>query len=282
LKKELTDMNASTAYATLNNGVEMPWLGLGVYKAEDGAEVEQAVIKAIEAGYRSIDTASFYFNEEGVGSAIKKSGVAREELFITTKVWNDDQGYESTLRAFDQSMDKLGLDVLDLYLVHWPVEGKFKDTWKALETLYKAGKVRAIGVSNFNVTHLEELLKTAEIKPMVNQIEFHPYLLQEDLRKYCKEQGIQVEAWRPLTKGDIFSNPTVQEIANAHNKTPAQVLLRWNIEHEVVTIPKSVTESRIIENSEIFDFELTQEDIRKLDELNEDKRYGPDPETFDF
>ncbi|ERN51679.1 aldo/keto reductase [Alkalihalophilus marmarensis] len=275
-------MNASTAYATLNNGVEMPWLGLGVYKAEDGAEVEQAVIKAIEAGYRSIDTASFYFNEEGVGSAIKKSGVAREELFITTKVWNDDQGYESTLRAFDQSMDKLGLDVLDLYLVHWPVEGKFKDTWKALETLYKAGKVRAIGVSNFNVTHLEELLKTAEIKPMVNQIEFHPYLLQEDLRKYCKEQGIQVEAWRPLTKGDIFSNPTVQEIANAHNKTPAQVLLRWNIEHEVVTIPKSVTESRIIENSEIFDFELTQEDIRKLDELNEDKRYGPDPETFDF
>ncbi|MCM3491640.1 aldo/keto reductase [Alkalihalophilus marmarensis] len=275
-------MNASTAYATLNNGVEMPWLGLGVYKAEDGAEVEQAVIKAIEAGYRSIDTASFYFNEEGVGSAIKKSGVAREELFITTKVWNDDQGYESTLRAFDQSMDKLGLDVLDLYLVHWPVEGKFKDTWKALETLYKAGKVRAIGVSNFNVTHLEELLKTAEIKPMVNQIEFHPYLLQEDLRKYCKEQGIQVEAWRPLTKGDIFSNLTVQEIANAHNKTPAQVLLRWNIEHEVVTIPKSVTESRIIENSEIFDFELTQEDIRKLDELNEDKRYGPDPETFDF
>ncbi|ADC49519.1 aldo/keto reductase [Alkalihalophilus pseudofirmus OF4] len=275
-------MNASTAYATLNNGVKMPWLGLGVYKAEDGAEVEQAVIKAIEAGYRSIDTAAVYYNEEGVGSAIKKSGVAREELFITTKVWNDDQGYESALRAFDQSMNKLGLDVLDLYLVHWPVEGKFKDTWKALETLYKAGKVRAIGVSNFNVTHLEELLKTAEIKPMVNQIEFHPYLLQEDLRKYCKEQGIQVEAWRPLTKGDIFSNPTVQEIANAHNKTPAQVLLRWNIEHEVVTIPKSVTESRIIENSQIFDFELTQEEIRKLDELNEDKRYGPDPETFDF
>ncbi|MDV2886966.1 glyoxal reductase [Alkalihalophilus pseudofirmus] len=275
-------MNASTAYATLNNGVKMPWLGLGVYKAEDGAEVEQAVIKAIKAGYRSIDTAAVYYNEEGVGSAIKKSGVAREELFITTKVWNDDQGYESALRAFDQSMNKLGLDVLDLYLVHWPVEGKFKDTWKALETLYKAGKVRAIGVSNFNVTHLEELLKTAEIKPMVNQIEFHPYLLQEDLRKYCKEQGIQVEAWRPLTKGDIFSNPTVQEIANAHNKTPAQVLLRWNIEHEVVTIPKSVTESRIIENSQIFDFELTQEEIRKLDELNEDKRYGPDPETFDF
>ncbi|MEC2072847.1 aldo/keto reductase [Alkalihalophilus marmarensis] len=275
-------MNASTVYATLNNGVKMPWLGLGVYKAEDGAEVEQAVIKAIEAGYRSIDTAAVYYNEEGVGTAIKKSGVAREELFITTKVWNDDQGYESTLRAFDQSMDKLGLDVLDLYLVHWPVEGKFKDTWKALETLYKAGKVRAIGVSNFSVTHLEELLKTAEIKPMVNQIEFHPYLLQEDLRKYCKEQGIQVEAWRPLTKGDIFSNPTVQEIANAHNKTPAQVLLRWNIEHEVVTIPKSVTESRIIENSQIFDFELTQEEIRKLDELNEDKRYGPDPETFDF
>ncbi|MED1601570.1 aldo/keto reductase [Alkalihalophilus marmarensis] len=275
-------MNASTAYATLNNGVKMPWLGLGVYKAEDGAEVEQAVIKAIKAGYRSIDTAAVYYNEEGVGSAIKKSGVAREELFITTKVWNDDQGYESALRAFDQSMNKLGLDVLDLYLVHWPVEGKFKDTWKALETLYKAGKVRAIGVSNFNVTHLEELLKTAEIKPMVNQIEFHPYLLQEDLRKYCKEQGIQVEAWRPLTKGDIFSNPTVQEIANAHNKTPAQVLLRWNIEHEVVTIPKSVTKSRIIENSQIFDFELTQEEIRKLDELNEDKRYGPDPETFDF
>jgi methylglyoxal/glyoxal reductase len=275
-------MNVKTAYTSLANGVKMPWLGLGVYKAEDGTEVEKAIHSALEAGYRSIDTASFYFNEEGVGKAIKESNVPREEIFVTTKVWNDDQGYDETLAAFDKSMSKLGLDVLDLYLIHWPVADKFKETWRALETLYKAGKVRAIGVSNFQVSHLEELMKTAEINPMVNQIEFHPYLTQDKVRAYCRENKIQVEAWRPLTKGDIFTNLTVKQIAEVHGKTPAQILLRWNIEHQVVTIPKSVTPQRIVENSLIFDFELSVDEIRQLDQLNQDKRYGPDPDTFEL
>ncbi|WP_100374254.1 aldo/keto reductase [Bacillus sp. FJAT-45037] len=273
-------MNVKTAHTTLHNGVKMPWLGLGVYKAENGSEIKEAIRAALKVGYRSIDTAAFYFNEEGVGEAIRASDIPREDIFVTTKVWNDDQGYEKTLQAFETSMGKLGLDVLDLYLVHWPVTGKFTETWRALETLYKAGKVRAIGVSNFQISHLEELMESVEIKPMVNQIELHPYLTQKELRAYCMNHGIQVEAWRPLTKGDIFSNKTVQQIAKVHNKTAAQILLRWNIEHRVVTIPKSVTPTRIEENSQIFDFELTNEEVSALDALNEEKRYGPDPDTF--
>nr|WP_312889044.1 aldo/keto reductase [Desertibacillus haloalkaliphilus] len=275
-------MNKMSDDTTLHNGVKMPWLGLGVYKAEEGNEVERAVKTAIEAGYRSIDTASFYFNESGVGNAVKDVEVPREELFITTKVWNDDQGYEETLAAFEESRKKLDLDYIDLYLIHWPVAGKFKDTWRALEKLYKDGLVKAIGVSNFQIHHLKDLMETAEIKPMVNQVEFHPLLTQKELLNYCKQENIQLEAWRPLTRGELFDDPTVVELSKKYGKSPAQVMLRWNLEHGVVTIPKSVTEKRIVENADIFDFELEQADVEKLDQLNQNKRLGPDPDNFDF
>lgn len=268
--------------ATLSNGVEMPWLGLGVYKAEEGEEVERAVKAALAVGYRSVDTAALYENEVGVGKAVRESGVPREDVFITTKVWNTDQGFESTLSAFEESRKKLGMEYVDLYLVHWPVKGKYKKTWKALEKLYKEGYVRAIGVSNFQIHHLEDLIGDCEFKPMVNQVEFHPLLTQEELRRYCKDEKIQMEAWRPLTRGQIFDNPVIQQLAEKHGKTPAQVILRWNLQHEVVTIPKSVHENRIKENAAIFDFELSAEDMAAIDGLNSNTRLGPDPDNFDF
>ena len=267
--------------ATLHNGVQMPWFGLGVYKVEN-SEAIQAVKAALKAGYRSIDTAAYYQNEEGVGIGIKEAGIPREELFITSKVWNSDQGYDSTIKAFEASLKRLGLDYLDLYLIHWPVKGKYKETWKALEKVYKEGKVRAIGVSNFHIHHLQDLLQEAKIKPMVNQVEFHPRLTQKELRQYCKEQGIQFEAWSPLMRGQLFDNDVLKEIGKKYNKTPAQVILRWDLQHEVVTIPKSVNEQRIIENASIFDFELTKEEMDRIDALNENKRIGSDPDNFDF
>ncbi|APH66164.1 glyoxal/methylglyoxal reductase [Bacillus spizizenii] len=266
----------------LHNGVEMPWFGLGVFKVENGSEATESVKAAIKNGYRSIDTAAIYKNEEGVGIGIKESGVAREELFITSKVWNEDQGYETTLAAFEKSLERLQLDYLDLYLIHWPGKDKYKDTWRALEKLYKDGKIRAIGVSNFQVHHLEELLKDAEIKPMVNQVEFHPRLTQKELRDYCKEQGIQLEAWSPLMQGQLLDNEVLTQIAEKHNKSVAQVILRWDLQHEVVTIPKSIKEHRIIENADIFDFELSQEDMDKIDALNKDERVGPNPDELLF
>ncbi|TDY58661.1 glyoxal/methylglyoxal reductase [Bacillus subtilis] len=266
----------------LHNGVEMPWFGLGVFKVENGNEATESVKAAIKNGYRSIDTAAIYKNEEGVGIGIKESGVAREELFITSKVWNEDQGYETTLTAFEKSLERLQLDYLDLYLIHWPGKDKYKDTWRALEKLYKDGKIRAIGVSNFQVHHLEELLKDAEIKPMVNQVEFHPRLTQKELRDYCKAQGIQLEAWSPLMQGQLLDNEVLTQIAEKHNKSVAQVILRWDLQHEVVTIPKSIKEHRIIENADIFDFELSQEDMDKIDALNKDKRVGPNPDELLF
>ncbi len=265
---------------TLHNGVEMPWLGLGVFKVQEGEEVIQSVKAAIQNGYISIDTAAIYGNEEGVGQAIKESGVPREDLFITTKLWNSEQGYESTLKAFDESMEKLGLDYLDLYLIHWPGKDKYKETWKAFEKLYKDGRVRAIGVSNFLVHHLDDLIATAEIKPMVNQVEFHPHLTQEDLRAYCKKEGIQLEAWSPLKQGQLLDNPVLKEIAEKHNKSVAQVILRWDLQHGVVTIPKSIKEHRIIENSNVFDFELSAEDMERIDQLNQDSRAGSHPDTM--
>ncbi|WP_315906175.1 aldo/keto reductase [Priestia koreensis] len=274
--KSLTDTT------TLHNGVKMPWFGLGVFKVEEGQEVVDSVKYALKAGYRSIDTAAVYGNEEGVGQALKEANVAREDLFITTKVWNADQGYESTLEAFETSINKLGLDYIDLYLIHWPVEGKYKETWKALEKLYKDGRVRAIGVSNFHVHHLQDLLEDAEIKPMVNQIEYHPRLSQNELRSFCKAQGIQLEAWSPLMQGELLDNEVLEEIAKKHNKSVAQVILRWDLQTEVVTIPKSVKEQRIIQNADIFDFELSQDDMSKIEALNEDRRVGPDPDNFDF
>ncbi|WP_339321288.1 aldo/keto reductase [Paenibacillus sp. FSL W8-0194] len=270
----------------LANGVDMPWLGLGVFKVEEGADLIAAVKAAIKHGYRSIDTAAIYGNESGVGQAIrealKENGLAREELFVTSKVWNQDQGYDETLAAFDVSLSKLGLDVLDLYLIHWPVAGKYKDTWRALEKLYKDGRVRAIGVSNFHVHHLQDLLSAAEIKPMVDQVEFHPYLAQNELLAFTKEQGIQLEAWSPLMQGELLNQPVLQEIAAKHNKSVAQTILRWDLQKGVVTIPKSIKEHRIIENASIFDFELSPEDMEKIDALNQNRRVGPDPDNFDF
>jgi methylglyoxal/glyoxal reductase len=275
-------MKSLASTTTLHNGIEMPWFGLGVFKVEEGQEVEASVKMAIHAGYKSIDTAAIYKNEEGVGKAIKESDVPREELFITTKVWNADQGYESTLKAFDESMEKLGLEYLDLYLVHWPVKGKYVDTWKALEKLYQDGKVRAIGVSNFQIHHLQDILEVAEVKPMVNQVEYHPKLSQAELLNFCKENEIQLEAWSPLMQGQLLDNEVLKEIASSHNKSVAQVILRWDLQNGVVTIPKSVKEHRIKEYADIFDFELSAEEMQRIHALNENKRVGPDPDNFDF
>ncbi|MET3287742.1 UNVERIFIED_CONTAM: diketogulonate reductase-like aldo/keto reductase [Brevibacillus sp. OAP136] len=265
----------------LQNGIKMPWLGLGVWKVKEGSEVVDAVKAAIATGYRSIDTAAVYGNEDGVGKGIAESGVARDELFITSKVWNADQGYDSTLQAFDASMSKLGLDVLDLYLIHWPVKGKYKETWRALETLYKEGRVRAIGVSNFHVHHLEDLLDGAEVAPMVDQVEFHPLLSQVELRAFAKQHNIQLEAWSPLMQGNL-DLPLLTELSSKYGKTAAQIVLRWDLQHEVVTIPKSITPTRITENADIFDFALSAEDMEKIDGLNQNKRFGPDPDNFNF
>ena len=267
---------------TLHNGVKMPWFGLGVFKVQEGTEVVESVKVALRNGYKSIDTAAVYRNEEGVGQAIKEAGIPREELFVTTKVWNSDQGYESTLQAFETSMEKLGLDYLDLYLIHWPVAGKYKETWNALEKLYKDGRVRAIGVSNFHVHHLKDLMTDAEIKPMVNQVEYHPHLAQTELLEFCKSEGIQMEAWSPLKQGELLAEPTIVEIAEGHKKSPAQVILRWDLQNGVVTIPKSIKEQRIIENADIFDFELSADDMDRLNSLNKNERVGPDPDNFDF
>lgn len=265
----------------LSNGVEMPWLGLGVWKTKNGEEVIQSVKAAIQAGYRSIDTAAAYGNEDGVGTAIKESGVQRDELFITTKVWNADQGYDSTLRAFEDSRRKLGLDVIDLYLIHWPVKGKYKDTWRALEKLYKDGAVRAIGVSNFQVHQLEDVMGQSEVTPMVNQVEFHPLLSQQELRSFCSKNQIQLEAWSPLMQGNL-DIPLLSELGSKYSKSPAQIILRWDLQHGVITIPKSVTASRIQQNGDVFDFQLSSEDMAKLDALNENRRFGPDPDNFNF
>ncbi len=267
---------------TLHNGVNMQWLGLGVYKIKEGNEVIESVKTALNNGYRSFDTAAIYRNEEGVGQAIKESTVPRKDLFITTKVWNSDQGYESTLQAFDASIEKLGLDYVDLYLIHWPVKGKYTETWKALEKLYKDGRVRAIGVSNFNIHHLEDIMEIAEIIPMVNQVEYHPHLTQKELHNFCKKHGIQLEAWSPLKQGELLSEPTINKIARKYQKSPAQIILRWDIQNQVVTIPKSINESRIIENANIFDFELTPVEMSEIDALNKDHRIGPDPDNFNF
>lgn len=263
----------------LYNGIHMPWVGLGVWKTPEGEQVEQAVIHAIEAGYRAIDTAKVYGNEEGVGRAIKQSGISRDELFITTKVWNADQGYESTLQAFEESRRRLGLDVIDLYLVHWPVSATFQATYRALEKLYKDGYVKAIGVSNFLVPQLEALLAQAEIKPMVNQVEFHPLLTQPHLQSFCREQGIQLEAWSPLMQGNL-DIPLLQDLAAKYGKTPAQIVLRWDLQKGVITIPKSVRKERIQENAGLFDFELTDADVTAIDALDEGRRFGPDPLTY--
>jgi diketogulonate reductase-like aldo/keto reductase len=272
--------------ALLNNGVKMPWMGLGVFQVKEGRELVEAVKTAILHGYRSIDTAAIYENEESVGKGIKEglkaAGLSRTDLFITSKVWNSDLGYEQTLAAYETSLKKLNLEYLDLYLIHWPVDGKYKEAWKALEALYKEGKVKAIGVSNFQIHHLEDLMKDAEIMPAVNQVEFHPRLTQKELLAYCQEHQIQLEAWSPLMQGKLLDNIILKEIADHHQKSVAQVILRWDLQNNAITIPKSTKSERIAENAAVFDFSLSAEEMKRIDELNENTRIGPDPDHFDF
>ncbi|MEA5366861.1 aldo/keto reductase [Amycolatopsis sp., V23-08] len=266
----------------LNNGVRMPQLGFGVFQVPD-AETKAAVTAALEAGYRSIDTAAVYGNEAGVGQALAESGIARDELFVTTKLWNSAQGYDATLKAFDESLAKLGLEQLDLYLIHWPTpeRDKYLDTWKAFEKLYADGRVRAIGVSNFQPAHLERLLDAAEIAPALNQVELHPYLQQHEVREFDAKNGIATEAWSPLAKGgSLLGDPIVAELAVKHGRTPAQIVLRWHLQLGNVVIPKSVTPSRIQENFDLFGFTLTEEELESLTPLNRGERTGPDPDTF--
>lgn len=266
----------------LHNGVQMPYLGLGVYLADEGEMVQNAVGWALEAGYRHIDTASAYLNEAGVGKAIRGSGLDRNSVFVTSKVWNTDQGYESTLEAFEKSLERLGMEYLDLYLIHWPVAGKYRETWRALEKLYREGRIRAIGVSNFLRHHLEDLLQSAEIVPMVNQMEFHPWLVQQELLDFCRAKGIQYEAWSPLMRGAVVQVPEIEALARKYGKTEAQIVLRWNLQKGVVTIPKSANKERIAVNAGIFDFELAPEDMARIDGLDRNHRLGPHPDHFDF
>lgn len=266
-------------FVTLNNGLKMPQLGFGVWQVPDD-EAASAVGKALETGYRSIDTAMIYKNERGVGQALKNSSVPREELFITTKVWNGDQGYESTLRAYDESLERLGLEYVDLYLIHWPTPkfDQYVETFKAMEKLYKDGRVKSIGVCNFEIEHLERLLTECEVKPVLNQVECHPYLVQQDLKDFCAKHDILIEAWSPLDQGgEVLKDDAVQKIADAHGKTPAQVVLRWHLQNGTVVIPKSVTPSRIEENFHVFNFELTAEEMSEITQLNRDRRNGSHP-----
>lgn len=270
----------------LNNGMEMPEVGYGVFRVDEGHELEEAVKTAIKSGYRSIDTAAIYGNERSVGAGIKKAIeegiVTREDLFVTSKVWNAGLSYDETISAYEESLEKMGLDYLDLYLIHWPGKEKYLEPYQALETLYKDGRIKAIGVSNFQVHHLENLLQKTEVKPVINQVEFHPKLTQLEVREYCKKNDIRVEAWSPLMNADLLNNETILNIAQTHNKSAAQVILRWDLQHGVITIPKSMTPSRIKENIDLYNFELTVEQMNTLDALNENLRSGPNPDEFNF
>lgn len=262
---------------TLSNGVRVPMLGLGVFKVEEGEETLNAVRWALEIGYRHIDTAAFYGNEESVGKAIAESGVDPGEVFVTTKCWRTDMGYSQALAAFDESRKRLDRDVVDLYLIHWPSDALQAETWRAFEKLYADGNVRAIGVSNFLVPHLEALARTQEVEPMINQVEFHPFLIRPELVAYQRARGIVPEAWSPLTRGKHLDNAVLADIASHHGKSPAQVLIRWDLQRGVVTIPKSVHRSRIEENADVFDFALDPDEMERINGLDREERLGPDP-----
>jgi len=270
---------AYTQSITLHNDVKIPQVGLGVCRSPRGDVTFNAVTTALELGYRHIDTAKVYGNEADVGRAVRESGIAREDIFVTTKLWNDDQGYDQTLRAFDESMDLLGLEYLDLYLLHWPVAGKRLDSWRALEKLYKDGRIRAIGVSNFMARHIQEMLDNATVKPMVNQIELSPYNYQyrADTIQLCVENDIVMEAYSPLTKAIKLTDPDLVNIANGYDQTPAQILIRWAVQHQFIVIPKSTNPTRIQQNADVFDFAITDADMEKLDRMNEDLVTGWDP-----
>ncbi|WP_438317110.1 aldo/keto reductase [Sporosarcina sp. FA9] len=269
---------------TVNNGLKIPQLGYGVWKIPDD-EAEHTVQKAMDAGYRLIDTAKIYKNEVGVGKAIAATNVPRAELFITTKLWNADQGYETALKAFDESLEKLGLDYVDLYLIHWPTPmfDMYVESYKALETIYKDGRAKAIGVCNFDIEHLQRIMDECEIIPAVNQIEYHPYLQQTELKKFCTEHGILIEAYSPLMNGTkVLEDPVIQELAKQHSKTPAQIILRWHLQTDVVPIPKTVTPSRMDENLNVFDFELSEEDLNKIAALDKGERHNAVPSEFSY
>ncbi len=277
--------STSVPTLTLNNGVQIPQVGLGVYQTREGAEVERAVSAALEVGYRLIDTAAIYGNEVGVGKAVKASGLPREDIFITTKLWNAHHAYDAALRAFDESLAKLDCGYVDLYLIHWPLpmEGRFTEAWKALEELYNSKRVRAIGVSNFKPHHLEELLRGAETVPTVNQIELHPMFQQKETRAYCAEHNIVVESYSPLMQaGEALEHPVIVDLARQHGKTPAQVILRWHVQSGLVVIPKSANPERIRENFALFDFELSTDDMQAIEGMERGVRISADPDTAAF
>lgn len=267
---------AKKDFFVLNNKVKMPQIGLGVLFAKNDGEVENAVISALQTGYRKIDTASAYQNEQGVGRAIKKSGIARKEIFLTTKIWNNGQGYDQTLLAFDKSLERLQTNYVDMYLIHWPVKSKYKETYKAMERIYKSGRVRAIGVCNFSIPQLEDLMEYAECAPTLNQIEMHPHLSQNETIHFANDHKIQLEAWRPIMMGEVLNFPELIQIGKAHNKSAVQITLRWLIQRGVAVIPKSVNPLRIEENFKIFDFELSSEEMDIIEGLNQDRKLGED------
>lgn len=261
----------------LNNNVRIPILGLGVYQTPPGKVTQNAVRVALSAGYRHVDTARIYGNESDVGEAVRRSSIPRDQLFVTTKLWNGDQGYDSTLRACEASLKRLGFGYVDLYLIHFPVPEARKESWRAMKTLLEKGKCRAIGVSNFTIAHLEDLLEERDLVPAVNQVEFHPFLYQKELLEYCQRKGIQVEAYSPLARGERMKHPRITVLATKYSKTPAQIMIRWGMQHSLVVIPKSTREDRIRENSQVFDFEISAADMRSLDSLNENLRLNWDP-----
>ncbi|MBT8324145.1 MAG: aldo/keto reductase [Winogradskyella sp.] len=279
MNKKITDL---TGTFKLHNGIEMPYLGLGTYMPKDSQEVTNSVRLALNHGYRHIDTAAIYRNENDVRMGIEASNVPREDIFLTTKVWNSDHGYDKTIKAFERSLGNLQMEYVDLYLVHWPVVGLYKETWKALEDLYKQGRVKAIGVCNFLKHQLEDLMEEAEVIPMVNQMEFHPYLVQQELIDFCQQNNIQYEAWSPLMQGKVFELPELQKLAEKYNKSIAQVVLRYDLQKGVITIPKSCREERIVANANIFDFEISESDINMLDGLDRNFRTGPNPDNFEW
>jgi len=262
---------------TLNNGVQIPILGLGTWKIGD-SKVEEIIPSALNIGYRHIDTAATYQNEVGVGKALLKSGIAREDVFITTKLWNTDHGYDKAIAACDKSLQNLGLSYVDLYLIHWPVADLFIETWAAMEELLASGKCRAIGVSNFTIKHLESLMKQSTIIPAVNQVEFSPYLYQKELLDFCISQGIQLEAYSPLTRGNKLANPKLAEIAERYGKSTAQILIRWSLQTGLVVIPKASSPVHLRENADVFNFEISADDMQILNSFNEDLHICWNPE----